>query len=320
VASESDSVALGGEDGAEAIADDLVAPGELGELDMSTPWNTGCFRSDIARLEIALTKILVNGDWPGSSGGGLGKALDRWVADQLYRAGYDSDSVWPRREKPLQVPLAVIRAAERLPSKKKKSDPIVAEMILMGRRTMGPRPALIGEFYSKQFDVLVADWDRGVELLVSTKGMTKSFSNNLINRWEEFVGEIRNVRGRYPLATVGALFLADSAILKQPAMFDRTKDMLRKLRSRPEDRGAFDTTGLLIAERRAGRVVIRQDDVESDLSPDCFFYRLLRSVFDRMPVSERVRARELYAASLAGLQPPALDGVPAGEAPCGCDA
>ena len=51
-------------------------------------------------------------------------------------------------------------------------------------------PAVFGEFFAKNVDVLVADWDRGVELMVSTKGMTSSFGKNMTNRWEEFTGDL----------------------------------------------------------------------------------------------------------------------------------
>jgi hypothetical protein len=73
---------------------------------------------------------------------------------------------------------------------------------------------MIGEFYRKQIDVLVSDWDRGVEVLVGTKSMTSSFAKNINNRWEEFVGEVRNLRGRYPLASLGVLYLADVKVVR----------------------------------------------------------------------------------------------------------
>lgn len=44
--------------------------------------------------------------------------------------------------------------------------------------------------------------------MISTKSMTGSYGN-MKNRWEEFVGDLRNLRGRHPLAVLGVLVMAD---------------------------------------------------------------------------------------------------------------
>ena len=48
--------------------------------------------------------------------------------------------------------------------------------------------------------------------------------------WEEFVRGVRNFRGRYPIATLGVLNLADAAVGTDP-VYSRLISMLRKLRS-----------------------------------------------------------------------------------------
>lgn len=299
-----------------------------------SPWAPGgCFEADLDALAADLSQLELAElqrkkgfigplpfGWPRSAGGSLGRSLDRWVADELYRAGYEEHSVWPRPIAPAHLPVSVPQAIDRLPTRMRQGTE-TRRMVREIRASMGARPALIGEFYSKQFDVLVADWDRGVELFVSTKGMTGSFGNNLTNRWEEFVGEVRNIRGRFPIATMGAFFLADSSILKEAGNYARLVDMLRKLRSPQEDRGAFDATALVLAQVVNDQsVVLEMDAVPKDLHPDCFFWRLLLSVFRRMPVTERTAARRMYAdAFVAPLQgyPTPGDYGPS-EVPCGC--
>jgi hypothetical protein len=134
------------------------------------------------------------------------------------------------------------------------------------------------------------------------QSMTSSFAKNINNGWEEFVGEVRNFRGRYPLASLGVLYLADAKVVDDPA-HARLLDMLRKLRGRDDDRSRFDATGLLIVRREGGRVLIQRDPVPPDLRADCFFQHLLVSVFASVRVQDRHRARSLCDASIPTKEP-----------------
>ncbi len=48
---------------------------------------------------------------------------------------------------------------------------------------------VLGRAYEKQVDVVIARWDRGPKLLVSTKAQLSSFGKNLPNRFEEAYGD-----------------------------------------------------------------------------------------------------------------------------------
>ncbi|MCC7104050.1 MAG: hypothetical protein IT307_02825 [Chloroflexi bacterium] len=67
-----------------------------------------------------------------------------------------------------------------------------------------PTTTVLGEGRRKQIDVVSSAWDRGLELAVSTKtlalGVEKpaELLKNLPNRWEEFDGDLKNPRGRFP--------------------------------------------------------------------------------------------------------------------------
>jgi hypothetical protein len=71
---------------------------------------------------------------------------------------------------------------------------------------------VLGRAYEKQVDVVISRWDRGPEILISTKAQLSSFGKNLPNRFEESYGDAGNLRGRYPLAAVGYLFVQRSTI------------------------------------------------------------------------------------------------------------
>ncbi len=257
-----------------------------------SPWGPDGYEADLDRLNGLLSACVREGSWRAQQAGDLGLALDLWVADELRRGGYETDAVWPRATDPRILPAAVARAISRLP-KAQQIEPVVGRIV----KTAGASGAVVqGEFFAKAVDVVVADWDRGVELLVSTKAMIASFGKNLTNRWEEFVGDLRNLRGRFPLAVLGVCYLADESIIEdEPNAFARLLDMLRKLRSETWPGRAYDASMLIIA-RPEGEANARlsMDRVPPDLAAGQFFEALLTRAFERLPVSERAEARRLY--------------------------
>ena len=129
--------------------------------------------------------------------------------------------------------------------------------------------------------------------MVSTKSMVSSFRNNLPNRFEESYGDAKNLKGRYPLAAMGFLFVLRSTVLDEPGTFARAVDMLRKLREEPD---VYDATSVVLAEwseESFAGVRLRQDAVPSDLSTSRFLATLIDSVLARTPVEMHVRVREL---------------------------
>ncbi len=273
-----------------------------------SPWRNGRFEPDLEMLNRGLAACAVSpGRWGAQQAGGIGLALDQWAANELRRAGYEADAVWPRVTMPRVLPAAVARAIARLRTSD-RSSPIVERIQSVAGSTTA---TVFGEFFPKKVDVLVADWDRGVELMISTKSMTGSYANNLNNRWEEFVGDLRNIRGRHPLAVLAVLFLADVSITSagNRASYARLVDMLLKLRSASPSGSSYDATALVIAEA-AGRGRVRLvADVPADLQPSQFFEAILRTAFMRLPEAERRAARELLKAAelpTAEASPPPL--------------
>jgi len=226
----------------------------------------------------------------GSQSGRLAKAADAWVAHELRRAGFGADEVWPRLTAPRILPREVSLFIKSLPATIRSA----AEASLARSRSVAPSDArILGRAYVKQVDVLIAQWSRGAELLVSTKTMVASFRKNLANRFEEAYGDAKNLRGRYPLAAMGFLFVLRSTALDEPGTVERAIDMLRKLKAEAD---VYDGTCLLIAEWSdadpAAGVRARQDAVPDDLNAAKFMATLVDSVLERTPVEMHVDVRQ----------------------------
>lgn len=254
------------------------------------PWTgidgTFHYRADYGTLEELLAVPVCEGS--GSQSGRLAKALDAWVAFELRRSGFGADEVWPRSTAPRVLPREVALFLESLPRTARP----VAERILLRNRQVAPSDArVLGRAYVKQVDVLIAQWSRGPELLVSTKSMTSSFRKNLSNRFEEAYGDAKNLRGRYPLAAMGFVFLLRSTALGEPGTFDRVVDMLRKLKAEGD---VYDATCILVAgwaNEAPQSVQVMNEIVPPDLTADSFLAALVDAVLARTPIEMHVEAR-----------------------------
>jgi len=233
----------------------------------------------------------------GSESGRFANAIDAWVATELRRAGFPADEVWPRLTKPRVLPREVGLFVRGLPRKLRDE----VEAHLVRNAAVAPRDArVLGRAYAKQVDVVIAQWSRGPELMVSTKSMVSSFGNNLKNRFEESYGDAKNLRARFPLAAIGFLFVFRSTILDKPARFESAIDMLRKLRAEMD---VYDTTCMVVAEWGNGvpaadpefdGVTIRNDVTPPDLQADQFLTAMIEAVLDRTPVEAHVEVRERH--------------------------
>ena len=249
------------------------------------PWQSdGTFQPDYELLEQLLAVPLDTGS------GAVPTALDVWVAQELRRAGFEEDVVWPRRVAPrvLSRDLVLVERALAGSLPPKLKNPLKGSV----------EARVLGEFYEKQIDVLMAHWDRGAELMVSTKTQLGSYGKNLHNRFEEYVGDIRNLRGRFPMASMGVLHLVHSNIDGESGAWDFTVDMMRKLQLEPQ---GYDTTCVLLAhwEGGSGPVQLRLDRTPEDLSATKFFSKLIHALLDRTPITVHPKARGMMPGAAA---------------------
>lgn len=270
---------------------------------LSSPWaKGGRYRFD-KDLLLRLLDVQIQGGSAGNPAtGGLAVAVDIWIATELRRAGVDPEIVWPRQEQPRVLPQALVKAIRGFKFSRTAEARAVQEATIetLSSSAGSSSSNILGGFFAKEVDVVIAEFDRGLELAVSSKTMTGSFGKNITNRFEEASGDLLNIRRRYPLATFGYVYLVTSNVFEEPSGWERIKDMLRKLMSLTpgDDRGSYDATCLLVLDRDTGAPRLREDKVPDDLSPNAFFEAMLNGLFSRSPVSEHKTARDLWEASL----------------------
>jgi hypothetical protein len=154
--------------------------------------------------------------------------------------------------------------------------------------------------------------------MVSTKTVALAtdpgeLRKNLSNRWEEFDGDLKNLRGRFPLAVIGALVIVPATTVGKtlPAFVD----MMTKLTAsdRPWE-NAYNRATIVVADwghRSVDRVPLLNQDLDesqlpAELQPEFFFDALPESLFRRSPIDEHESARVASAAA-RGEDPAAIE-------------
>lgn len=241
----------------------------------------------------------------GTESGLFPKGIDLWLASELRRAGFLEDETWPRPSQPRILPREISRLLEVLPASVKGFRGLNLRYEILRRvaqeASITPSDAVIlGRAYDKQVDVCIARWERGPEVLISTKAQLSSFGKNLPNRFEEAYGDVANLRARYPLAAVGYLYVQRATVLtEEPSSYERTKDMIRKLRSEGSGPG-YTAAGLVLVDwddslsPAEQEVEVLLDDVPEDIGPGQFMATMIEQVLKVTPITHHVAVRERY--------------------------
>lgn len=272
----------------------------------SNPWDGGEFVPDWDMLQQLLAIPILAGQAQAQQSGATAKAFDVWIAQELRRAGFPVNAVWPRTRRPRVLPTdlsklegSIKELNNLLDEEEKKQGSRLKPASIRGviRRLPKELPGrgsanILGRFYSKQIDVLVSSWQHGPDVLVSTKTQFSSYGKNRGNRYEEALGEAPNLRDRYPLAAMGFAFLVRSTIYQEQGAFELLRDLLIRLR-RPH--GPFDATLLLVAEWDDENLHLGEVDEPSDqLRASRFFEDLINAALTNSPadVHRDVRVRK----------------------------
>lgn len=270
----------------------------------TSPWTKdGIYVPDFDLLQKLLTLPIIEGR--AQESGRTAKAFDSWVAHELRRAGFEEDSVWPRMRRPrvLSQDLAKLEgvlenlatelaASEAANGGDRLKPPALRRAI---RDATSALPGLseayiLGDFYAKQIDVTISSWQRGPEVLVSTKTMFSSYKNNLKNRHEEAVGEVSSLRRRHPMAAMGFAFLVRKTIFDVDGAYGSLTDILRRLR-RPAE--TFDATLLLVGDwdENDPDSTVTIDEPADDLAAHRFFADIVNPATTRTPITEHEEVR-----------------------------
>lgn len=304
-----------------ALFDGIVATAESesdGRVWVTNPSGEQEYQPDFLTLERLLGVPLFLGSI--SQSGLLAIAVDVWISYELRRAGFHPDAVWPRASEPRVLPQALATFVENIPIALRKE--VVARFDRSGTSTShspaAPATAnILGKNYVKQVDVVISDWATGPELLISTKRMDKSYSNNALNRVEESYGDAKNLRLRHPLAAIGFVFVLSSKIYDKNAnLVPKIKDLLEKLGQEDDAYHAVmlvmpkysdvggeipSKPGVLARElsEDLASVVARVPSVEillaespDNISPTRFFEKMISRVLSTTPVDFHQTARK----------------------------
>jgi hypothetical protein len=249
--------------------------------------------------------------------GRVAKSLDAYVAHELRRAGLPGAAVFPRDTQPrvrsaeftdVEASIADVNdelaAYEVAAGAKLKPASLRRAIVRLAKSLPGSTDAnILGRFYTKQVDVVVSDWRRGPDVLVSGKSQFSSYLNNVNNRYEEAIGEAHNLRDRYPLTAMGYVYLVRDDVFEGGA-FQIIRDLLVRLR-KPD--GPFDATVLLVADWDDDtNKLARVEDPAPALALPRFFEDLLNALMAYTPVNvhEEVRLRQLGEDPVGGMPPP----------------
>lgn len=240
-------------------------------------------RLELALLERLLSKSAADCDTVRS--GGLAKALDMWIAEELRAAGFDSEAVWPRLHAPRVLDPSVLRFVGTL-------NAAAAEACCKALpRYASSNANVLGSAYRKQVDVGLSSWMTGPEILISTKTMGSSFGKNLANRFEEAYGDAKNLKGRHPLATLGFFFLVNADIVDEANSYAKAISMLEKLQMEVD---AYDVVCLMLADfGQLGSVRISESNklVPKHLSAGHFFSEVVSLTLLRASLDSHELAR-----------------------------
>jgi hypothetical protein len=274
---------------------------------------------DYATLRALLAVPIEQGHAQSQQSGRVAKSLDAYIAYELRRAGFSDSDVFPRARRPrvlspdfARTEAAIDELEEALFQHEAGTNTRLAPASVRSAikrlvRTVPGRSEtnVLGRFYRKQVDaVVLSDWLRGPDVLVSGKTQFSSYLNNKNNRYEEAIGEAHNLRDRYPLAAMGFAFLVRSNVFEGGA-FELLRDLLARLR-RPD--GPFDATMLLVADWDDSTLKLATvEDPAKALALPRFFEDLLNAVMAYTPVDVHQGIRELKLGEPPGGFPPSED-------------
>lgn len=109
-----------------------------------------------------------------SESGVFPKGVDLWLSTELRRAGFGDEETWPRSTRPRVFPREIALLLDELPTRLRgyQGLDLRAEIQRRVNEIAAITPAdakILGRAYDKQVDVCVSRWERGPEILISTR-------------------------------------------------------------------------------------------------------------------------------------------------------
>lgn len=221
--------------------------------------------------------------------------IHRYVARELVRRGIPCGWIAPDPEASQggYVPPEVARVFERLRSSSALRRSTARDTILSLEASLRRRRRrLLGAYHMKEVDVSVVTEETGPLLVVSVKAPTASVAKNLINRYEEGIGDATNLHTRFPMLVFGFLMvlpalpeLVDEKGRATPSLAALQHLLLATSgrRAVTDPPGSYEEAALVVARYEGDGVEVLEDlpPTGSSLRIETFFDRLWAVYADR---------------------------------------
>lgn len=145
--------------------------------------------------------------------------IHRFVAEELVRHGFPASATVPDVTDPDGKYLP--ETAQRLLGDLRRlrafrTDDARTALDGVEQRVRRTRRSVLGAYHAKEVDVSVMPEGMGPLVVVSIKAPTSSVAKNVVNRYEEGIGEATNLHTRFPMLVFGFLMV----LPKVPELYD----------------------------------------------------------------------------------------------------
>ena len=96
---------------------------------------------------------------------------------------------------------------------------------------------LFGSHKNKDADIVLSHYTNGPQIIIGVRSQMSSVSKNLENYYEGIIGECISLHDRFPMATIGYIYLLPTAPIKpglttEPVRLDRAEELFGKITGR----------------------------------------------------------------------------------------
>jgi len=152
---------------------------------------------------------------------------------------------------------------------------------------------LFGSHKNKDTDIVLSHYANGPQIIIGVRSQMSSVAKNIENYYEGIIGECISLHDRFPMATIGYIYLLPAHPIKpgltEDIDLDKAEQLYKKITSRSDWHAPHDKyehfAFLKVDFENNPPVLIETDDL---LKIDSFFDKLIdthndRNVFNQIP-------------------------------------
>ncbi len=103
---------------------------------------------------------------------------------------------------------------------------------------------LFGSHKNKDADIVLSHYANGPQIIIGVRSQMSSVAKNLENYYEGIIGECISLHDRFPMATIGYVYLLPTAPIKpgltEEVKLDKAENLFEKITGRSDWRDAHD--------------------------------------------------------------------------------